>query len=233
MNNNKVQNQNENEEYLSMVNYLISQLNKAKVNAFPVKNQSTSLPIFLYEFFVFELYLPSELLKFIKQPILAFRLLDFPSLTLEGSLNYQRQSIIFNQGKSSYFEMDLLDLKDNLLNQPMYIMFLDLNHGNIKVIGNCRLNVSLFTYDSFLNYGKGPIPEPRRNILQLFDNTMEKIGEFEMTLLIRREYYKFDKNIEIKENTKSVVIKKAKKKKPNLIRDKNESLMYKGQSPKK
>ena len=233
MNNNKVQNQNENEEYLSMVNYLISQLNKAKVNAFPVKNQSTSLPIFLYEFFVFELYLPSELLKFIKQPILAFRLFDFPSLTLEGSLNYQRQSIIFNQGKSSYFEMDLLDLKDNLLNQPMYIMFLDLNHGNIKVIGNCRLNVSLFTYDSFLNYGKGPIPEPRRNILQLFDNTMEKIGEFEMTLLIRREYYKFDKNIEIKENTKSVVIKKAKKKKPNLIRDKNESLMYKGQSPKK
>ena len=233
MNNNKVQNQNENEEYLSMVNYLISQLNKAKVNAFPVKNQSTSLPIFLYEFFVFELYLPSELLKFIKQPILAFRLLDFPSLTLEGSLNYQRQSIIFNQGKSSYFEMDLLDLKDNLLNQPMYIMFLDLNHGNIKVIGNCRLNVSLFTYDSFLNYGKGPIPEPRKNILQLFDNTMEKIGEFEMTLLIRREYYKFDKNIEIKENTKSVVIKKAKKKKPNLIRDKNESLMYKGQSPKK
>ena len=221
MNNNKVQNQNENEEYLSMVNYLISQLNKAKVNAFPVKNQSTSLPIFLYEFFVFELYLPSELLKFIKQPILAFRLLDFPSLTLEGSLNYQRQSIIFNQGKSSYFEMDLLDLKDNLLNQPMYIMFLDLNHGNIKVIGNCRLNVSLFTYDSFLNYGKGPIPEPRRNILQLFDNTMEKIGEFEMTLVIRREYYKFDKNIEIKENTKSVVIKKAKKKKPNLIREKN------------
>ena len=81
MNNNKIQNQNESDQYLSMVNYLISQLNKAKVNAFPVKNQSTSLPIFLYEFFVFELYLPSELLKFIKQPILAFRLLDFPSLT--------------------------------------------------------------------------------------------------------------------------------------------------------
>ena len=233
MNNNKIQNQNEGDQYLSMVNYLISQLNKAKVNAFPVKNQSTSLPIFLYEFFVFELYLPSELLKFIKQPILAFRLLDFPSLTLEGSLNLQRQSVIFNQGKSSYFEMDLLDLKDNLLNQPMYIMFLDLNHGNIKVIANCRLNISLFAYDSFLNYGNGPIPEPRRNILQLFDNTMEKVGEFEMSLLIRREYYKFDKNIEIQENVKSVIIKKAKKKKQNLIRDKNQSLMYKGKSPKK
>ena len=55
MNNNKVKNQNESDQYLSMVNYLISQLNKAKLNAFPVKNQSTSLPIFLYEFFVFEL----------------------------------------------------------------------------------------------------------------------------------------------------------------------------------
>ena len=69
--------------------------------------------------------------------------------------------------------MDLNDLKDSLLNQPMYIMFLDLNHGNINIIGNCRLNISLFAYDSFLNYGNGPIPEPRRNILQLFDNTME------------------------------------------------------------
>jgi hypothetical protein len=72
-----------------MVNYLISQLNKAKVNPFPVKNQPSAIPIFLYEFFVFELYLPSELLKFVKQPILAFRLLDFPTLTLEGNLNIQ------------------------------------------------------------------------------------------------------------------------------------------------
>ena len=233
MDNNQPLNQNDNKQYLSMVNYLISQLNKAKVNPFPLKNQSTSLPIFLYEFFVFELYLPGELLKFIKQPILAFRLLDFPSLTLEGNLNIQKQSIIFNQGKSSYFEMDSLELKDNLLNQPMYIMFLDLNHGNIKVIGNCRLNISLFAYDSFLNYGKGQIPEPRRNILQLFDNTMEKIGEFEMSLIIRREYYKFDKNIEVKENNKTVVIKKAKKQRKILSKEKRENLMIKGKEKPK
>ena len=228
MDNNQFQNQNDNNQYLSMVNYLISQLNKAKVNPFPVKNQPSPIPIFLYEFFVFELYLPSELLKFIKQPILAFRLLDFPTLTLEGNLNIQRQSVIFNQGKSSFFEMELLDLKDNLLNQPMYIMFLDLNHGNIKIIGNCRLNISLFAYDSFLNYENGPIPDPRRNILQLYDSTMEKVGEFEMSLIIRREYYKFDKNIEVTENKKAVLIKKAKKPRQILSKDKREDLMYKG-----
>ena len=233
MDNNKFQNQNDNKQYLSMVNYLISQLNKAKISNFPVKNQSNALPIFLYEFFVFELYLPRELLKLIRQPILAFRLLDFPSLTLEGNLNIRRQSIIFNQGKSSFFEMNLSELKENLVNQPMYIMFLDLNHGNIKVIGNCRLNISLFAYDSFLNYGKGPIPEPRRNILQLFDNTMEKIGEFEMSLIIRREYYKFDKNIEITENKKTYLIKKAKKSKQILTKDRSENLMFIGKEKPK
>ena len=233
MDNNKFQNQNDNKQYLSMVNYLISQLNKAKISNFPVKNQSNALPIFLYEFFVFELYLPRELLKLIRQPILAFRLLDFPSLTLEGNLNIRRQSIIFNQGKSSFFEMNLSELKENLVNQPMYIMFLDLNHGNIKVIGNCRLNISLFAYDSFLNYGKGPIPEPRRNILQLFDNTMEKIGEFEMSLIIRREYYKFDKNIEVTENKKTVLIKKAKKSKQILTKDRSENLMFIGKEKPK
>ena len=233
MDNNKFQNQNDNKQYLSMVNYLISQLNKAKISNFPVKNQSNALPIFLYEFFVFELYLPRELLKLIRQPILAFRLLDFPSLTLEGNLNIRRQSIIFNQGKSSFFEMNLSELKENLVNQPMYIMFLDLNHGNIKVIGNCRLNISLFAYDSFLNYGKGPIPEPRRNILQLFDNTMEKIGEFEISLIIRREYYKFDKNIEVTENKKTVLIKKAKKSKQILTKDRSENLMFIGKEKPK
>ena len=234
MDNNQDKNQNQSSQYISMVNYLISQLNKAKISPLSQKNQSKVLPIFLYEFFVFELYLPRELLKLIKQPILSLRFLDFPTLSLEGNLNIQRQSIIFNQGKSSFFEMDLNDLKDSLLNQPMYIMFLDLNHGNINIIGNCRLNISLFAYDSFLNYGNGPIPEPRRNILQLFDNTMEKIGEFEISLLIRREYYKFDKNIEVIENTKSTLIKKAKKqKKVKLSKYKNENFEIKAEEKSK
>ena len=144
MDNNQTQNQNDNNQYLSMVNYLISQLNKAKISPLSLKNQSYNLPIFLYEFFVFELYLPSELLKYIKQPILAFRLLDFPSLTLEGNLNIRRQSIIFNQGKSSFFEMNLSELKENLVNQPMYVMFLD----KFFIISNNNI-IQEFRYKSY------------------------------------------------------------------------------------
>ena len=100
--------------------------------------------------------------------------------------------------------MDLAKLKENLINQPMYIMFLDLNHGNMKIIGNCRLNISVFAYDNFLNYDiNSGGPDPRRNILQLFDNSMEKVGEFEISLLIRREYYKYDKNYEFENNKKA------------------------------
>ena len=229
-------NQKQSEEYISVINYLINNLNKAKISRSSLINPNNSaLPIFLYEFFVFELYLPRELLKVIKQPILAFRLLDFPTLTLEGNVNYKKETIYFNQGKSSFFEMDLNDLKDSLMNQPMYIMFLDLNHGNMKIIGNCRLNISLFAYDSFLDYGNNSnMPEPRRNILELFDNSMEKVAEFEMSLLIRREYYKFDKNIEINEEKKTYLIKKAKKSKDKkYVKDKNEQFIIEGEKQHK
>ena len=177
--------------YINMINYLISSLNKAKSATIP--NQLHNKPIFLYEFFVFELYLPRELLRKIKQPLLAFRLLDFPTLTIQGSIVHAKESIVFNQGKSSYFEMEVSDLKEALINQPMYIMFVDLNHGDTKVIASSRLNISLFSYDSFLQY-TGDTPKPRRNILKLFDNTLQKVAEFEMSLLIRREYYKYEIN---------------------------------------
>ena len=178
-------------DYLKMINYLINELNKAKSANIP--NQLHNKPIFLYEFFVFSLYLPRELLRSIKQPILAFRLFDFPTLTISGNVIYKDERILFNQGKSSYFEMELEEIKENLLEQPMYIMFIDMNFGDMKILGSSRLNISIFSYDSFLQFS-GSVPKPRKNILKLFDNSLEKIAEFEMSLLIRREYYKYEVN---------------------------------------
>jgi len=227
-------NQQENEEYISMINYLISNLNKAKINPPSAQQKKASMPVFLFEFFVFELYLPRDIIRNVKQPIIACRLLDFPTLTLEGRVNLQNETIIFNQGKSSFFEMDIGQLKNSLINQSMYIMLLDLNHGNMNIIGSCRLNISVFAYESFLNYDRNSKgPDPRRNILQLFDNTPAKIGEFEISLLIRREYYKFDKNVEINENDKTVLIKKLKKKKENYTKHKNEQIYLRAEEKPK
>ena len=178
-------------DYLQMINYLIDELNKKKGSNIP--NQLHNKPIFLFEFFIFELYLPRELLRQMKQPLLAFRFLDFPTLTLSGNVIYNEEKIIFNQGKSSYFEMTVPELKENLIKKPMYIMFIDKNFGDMKIIGSSRLNISIFAYDSFLEYS-GSTPKPRRNILKLFDNSLEKVAEFEISLLIRREYYKYEIN---------------------------------------
>ena len=199
--------QNLDKEYMSMINYLINNLNKAKVSPSAMQPKPEVTPMFLFEFFVFELYLPRDLIRIVKQPVMACRLFDFPTLTFEGKVNPQKETILFNTGKRSFFEMDLAKLKDNLITQPMYIMFLDLNHGNMKIIGNCRLNISVFAYDNFLNFDRNSVgPDPRRNILQLFDNSMEKVGEFEISLLIRREYYKHDKNVEFENNKKETII---------------------------
>jgi hypothetical protein len=89
--------------------------------------------------------------------------------------------------------MELEEIKENLLEQPMYIMFIDMNFGDMKILGSSRLNISIFSYDSFLQFS-GSVPKPRKNILKLFDNSLEKIAEFEMSLLIRREYYKYEVN---------------------------------------
>ena len=226
--------QNQDKEYMSMINYLISNLSKAKVSPSSILSKPEVTPMFLFEFFIFELYLPRDLIKIVKQPIIACRLFDFPTLTFEGKVNLQKERILFNTGKRSFFEMDLAKLKDNLINQPMYIMFLDLNHGNMKIIGNCRLNISVFAYDNFLNFDiNSEGPDPRRNILQLFDNSMEKVGEFEISLLIRREYHKYDKNIEFENNKKAALIKKLKKNREKYKKETNEQLFFKGEEKPK
>lgn len=204
-------------DYVNMINYLINTLNKAKSAQIPV--QIRNKPVFLYEFFVFELYLPREILRTIRQPVLAFRLMDFPTLTLEGNALYPQGVVRFNQGKSSYFEMEISDLKENLMNYPMYIMFLDMNHGDMKIIGSSRLNISLFAYDNFLQFNGNP-PKPRRNILKLFDNALEKVADFEMSLLIRREYYKYEESAFPRNEQKIIVEKEVN---PNKTLQKNQN----------
>jgi hypothetical protein len=178
----------QNEEQINLINYLVKTLTKnLDQKQFYNKNETNNL--FLFEFFVFELYAPKEIITTIKQPYLALRFLNFPTLNLEGKLDTDR--IIFNQGKTSFFEMDLNQLRKILNEEPLYVMLLDLNYGDIKILASSRLNISIFSFDNFLDYS-GPPPPMRRNILKLFDNAHSKVAEFDISLLIRREYFKYD-----------------------------------------
>jgi hypothetical protein len=185
--------------YNHIINYLINQMNKSKDTSsenIPKEDK----PVFLYEFFIFELYTPKEILTNMKQPLLSFRLFDFPTQTLEGKIDLEKECIIFNQGKSCFFEMEAEYLKEYLRSEPLYIMFIDMNHGDMQIIGSSKVNVSIFGYDNFLNYNN-EMPKPRRNILKLFDNAMTVVAEFDIALMIRREYFSYGKYVS---NTKFI-----------------------------
>ena len=180
-----------------IIQYLLNSMQQQNVDT---KEKQANLdiknPMFLYEFFVFDLYIPKEIVRSINTPVLAFRLLDFPTQSIEGFKNVEKSCISFNQGKSCFFEMEMNRLKNYLLEEPLYIMLMDTNNGNMRVLGSSRVNISIFVYDQFLDY-EGDPPLPRRNLLKLFDNNGHTVGEFDVTLLIKRETFKYqDKSAE-------------------------------------
>lgn len=190
--------QKDDENSKIIINALLNQITNNQNNQTEKNDFNESLPVFLYEFFIFELYTPSEIFKTLHQPILALRLLDFPTLSIEGKLDSQKQSVIFNQGKSSLFEMELEIIKDYLINEPLYIMFIDFNNGDMNIIGSSRVNISIFNNEHFLSKPKF-LPKPRRNLLKLFDKNQTIVAEFDISLLIKREFFKYDTKKEILE----------------------------------
>jgi hypothetical protein len=179
-------------DYNYIINYLLKTVNNKEEK--PDNETKQDKPVFLFEFFIFDLYIPKEVLDTLKQPLLSFRLLDFPTQTLEGRIDKQKQIVSFQQGKSCFFEMETHYLKEYLINEPLYIMLVDMNFGDMKILGSSKVNISIFSYDSFLNYSANP-PRSRRNVLKLYDNTMANIAEFDIALLIRREYFAYEKII--------------------------------------
>jgi hypothetical protein len=211
-------------DYTEVINYLMKSLQKnnhTKNENFLSNNLiKETLPVFIYEFFVFDLYTPKEILKIIKQPLLAFRFLHFPTQTLEGQVDLNKEAIHFNQGKSCFFEMEIHQLKENLQNEPLYIMFIDMNYGDMKILGSTRVNASIFAFDHFTHWTGSSPPQPRRNILKLFDSVSTKVAEFDLSLLIRREYFRYDSRQDFNINENLV---KQNQKKEILIQDPNTS----------
>jgi len=207
-----------------IVQYILKSMQQQNIE---VKEQQSNLdiknPMFLYEFFVFELYIPKPVLHSINTPVLAFRLLDFPTQTIEGVKNKEKSSISFNQGKSCFFEMEINRLKTYLIEEPLYIMLMDTNNGNMRVLGSSRVNISVFNYDQFLDY-KGDSPLPRRNILKLFDNSGNTVGEFDMTLLIKKEIFKYQDKPKTNNDIPSYLRNKCEEMDPMKNINKNENV---------
>ena len=99
-------------DYNHIINYLINTIDKKVEDPKP---SDIDKPVFLYEFFIFDLFTPKEILINLKQPLLCFRLFDFPTQSLEGKIDREKDCITFKQGKSCFFEMETYYLKEYLL----------------------------------------------------------------------------------------------------------------------
>lgn len=186
------------ENQKEIIDYLLKSKN------YPVLHEG--VPLFLFEFFIFDMVMPKEVFILIKQPMLILRLLDFPSQTLLGTKQENKFKISFNTGKSCFFEMEIEHFKQALKDEPLYIMLVDVNFGDMKIIASSKLNVSVFAYDQFCQFSGVP-PLPRRNVLKLFDNKLNNVCEFDVSLLIRREYFKYKADQEGKLNQDEVFTK--------------------------
>lgn len=188
VNSNKGMNNN---EAFSNIKEMINENNSHNIdNYYKALHETT--PFFLFEFFVFEMILPKDVFITLKKPILLFRLFDYPSQTIIGEkLEESKTKINFNSGKTCFFEMEIEVYKRILYEEPLYIMLVDDNFGQMKILATSRVNISVFAFDQFCQYSGTP-PDPRRNILKLFDGKGNTVCEFELSLLIRREYFKYN-----------------------------------------
>lgn len=194
---------NNNPDYNLVINQLIKSLNKNDQLKIDNKEDIKNKNIFLYEFFAFEVFIPLSILKLIRQPALSIRLFDFPTQTIQGKIDEKKARIIFNQGKNSFFEFDLKKLKESLNNQKLYVMLLDLNYGEIKIIASSKVDISIFSFNNFLNYDLNLLPKAKRNVLKLFDNANLSVAELDLALLIRREYLNLKEDENNKNNEES------------------------------
>ena len=179
-----------------ILNYMLNKQNNKKTisslntnNAYSTKEE---IPLFLFEFYIFDLILPKEVLLLLHNPILTFRLLDYPSQTIIGIKDQENNRVKFNTGKSCFFQMEIEHFKIALRDEPLYIMLLDSSEGELKLLASSKVNISLFAFDHFCQYNVGSVPLARRNILKLYDNMYNSICEFDISLLIRREYFKYN-----------------------------------------
>lgn len=129
--------------------------------------------IFTAEFLVHEV---SSSLPYIAKPAITIRFLEFPTLTVFGSV---QKTIIFNKGKSCKFSMTLSCLRESLRRYPLYIMLVDAFPNNIKMMGSAAVDLS-----GFADSGIPLSPDFKRNTLNLHDPVKNIVARVDLSISI-------------------------------------------------
>ncbi len=120
---------------------------------------------FKFQFFVHQVTLTKDFFN-IERPAIAIRFLDFPTLVIHGELN-SNGLLQFCKGKCTSFKMSSETLRTALASKPFYVMFIDANTANIKMLASSNVNLAVLS-QHFLKPEKAET-NVRRNYLVLFD----------------------------------------------------------------
>lgn len=113
---------------------------------------------------------------YIAKPAITLRFLEFPTLTVFGTI---QKSIIFNKGKSCKFSMTLTVLRESLKRYPLYIMLVDAFPNNIKMLGSAAVDLS-----GFAEAGIPSSSDFRRNLINLHDPVKNIIARLDISISI-------------------------------------------------
>ena len=126
---------------------------------------------FLAEFLVHEV---TSALPYIAKPALAIRLMDFPTLIIDGRAE---ERLVFGKGKACKFKLDVKELRQALQRLPLYVMLMDVYAPNIKMLATAALDLSVFA--------EGPFPKQtqfRRSRVDLFDPVRNPVAKVDISI---------------------------------------------------
>ncbi|OMJ91325.1 hypothetical protein SteCoe_6114 [Stentor coeruleus] len=129
--------------------------------------------VFTAEFVVHEV---SCSLPYISKPAITIRFLEFPTLTIFGSV---QKVLIFNKGKSCKFSMTLTTLRASLKRYPLYIMLVDALPNNIKMLGTAAVDLS-----AFADCGISTCSDFKRNVINLHDPIKNAVAKLDLSISI-------------------------------------------------
>lgn len=126
---------------------------------------------FLAEFLVHEV---TSTLPYIAKPALAIRLMDFPTLIIDGRVE---ERLVFGKGKACKFKLEPTEFRQALQRLPLYVMLMDVYAPNIKMLATAALDLSVFAEGDFSRQ-----TQFRRSRVDLFDPVRNAVAKVDISI---------------------------------------------------
>ena len=137
---------------------------------------------FNFSFYAHEIQFANNL-KGIKNPAVAIRFLDFPTMMLRATSGIGGK-LILDSGKKCSFKMHSDDLSRALSSKLAYIMLVDADPKDTSIIASCTLDLKMFSRDQVFFGHEEPGHNVKRAQVVLFDRVRNQVAKLDASISI-------------------------------------------------